>query len=76
METLKPLFIEEQIEHFLNGTPPEQQKQIAAKIKFVKDNVSRIEIINGKKVYEPLKRYKNIHNLPIFYPMKIHCKIL
>jgi len=28
------------------------------------------------KLDEPLKRYKNFHNLPIFYPMKIHCKIL
>lgn len=54
MEVLKPLFMEQQIEHCLSGVPQEQQDRIDDKAKFVKDNISRILKVNGMKVYDPI----------------------
>ena len=51
---LNPIGIKTQIQDALTGVSAKQNKNVALKIQFVKDNIDNIEKINGKKVYNPI----------------------
>lgn len=52
MKTLQPIGIETQIENVLFGIPQTETDKVKEKVKFLTDNLDKIEKVNGTKVYD------------------------
>lgn len=61
MKILKPIAINTQITDAIFGPSKETRAAIEEKIEFLKNNIDRIDKINGSKIYHPMIKGKNIY---------------